>query len=263
MLLQTKPELEEVDGELDMRDDEPGDGPGTGPQWADVDHEDAAGAGDSGDDSGHEGGELASEDGASDQATVNVAAEAGQAGAQTAIDPAVAPPPAPLPSSIRDARELAKAAEKKMLAAKGRYKAAKAAFEEATEALFAAIDGYDSPMPLLDNAEQNAEGKADCNTNGQPGPECKADSNTNPAAPVDRATPDSWKAVRLDSIRGLTPGMLKSLAAVEVETLGQLTDYQTTKPLNRVKGFGPATIDKFDDAMEAFWQEHPEYATRT
>jgi hypothetical protein len=79
--------------------------------------------------------------------------------------------------------------------------------------------------------------------------------NQPPAVPED----DAWKVVALASLTspGLSAGLLGKLAAVKVETLGALADFQQKHGdqwYREVKGIGKAALDKIADATEAFWR---------
>ena len=64
--------------------------------------------------------------------------------------------------------------------------------------------------------------------------------------------------VRLDSLTGLTPGILHALAKAEIVTLGDLTVFQERQGdvwAQKIKGLGPASVEKLTTALEAFWVE--------
>lgn len=61
-----------------------------------------------------------------------------------------------------------------------------------------------------------------------------------------------WRAVPVDHL-GLPPGILKSLEAASIDTLGALADNQGEK----IHGIGPAGMEKISDSTEKFWADNP------
>jgi len=86
----------------------------------------------------------------------------------------------------------------------------------------------------------------------------EAATDENASQNVTAAGADKWMPVRLDSLTGLTPGILHALAKAEIVTLGDLTVFQERQGdvwAQKIKGLGPASVEKLTTALEAFWVE--------
>ena len=71
---------------------------------------------------------------------------------------------------------------------------------------------------------------------------------------------DSWRAVRLDTL-GLSERIVGALAEIEVETIGEFSDYpkghRGRNATQDAKGIGPAGTEAIDIALERFWGSRP------
>jgi len=68
----------------------------------------------------------------------------------------------------------------------------------------------------------------------------------------------AWREVKLETL-DIPDGSLQCLYAAELETLGDLCDWQrrTEKELGAIKGIGPAKAKKIEEAMDRFWADNP------
>lgn len=73
------------------------------------------------------------------------------------------------------------------------------------------------------------------------------------AAPAEEA----WRSVSIDQI-GLPEKLASSLIEAEIKTIGALADYTKEHELTDLPGIGPAKAEKIQNAMEAYWKEHPQ-----
>ncbi|OGT57644.1 MAG: hypothetical protein A3E01_02600 [Gammaproteobacteria bacterium RIFCSPHIGHO2_12_FULL_63_22] len=158
-------------------------------------------------------------------------------------------------AEIEAAAKVARERERELQAAESGLKVAKEHVKACEGNLHAALRkvcqlSLHEDMPLF---SQHANGTGECAASAT------LDGETVPM----QSANDSWRSVRLDSLDDpdFTPSLLKKLAAAEIETIGQLVDYQATgKWITSIHGIGQAAGDKLADAMERFWAAHPEYA---
>lgn len=94
------------------------------------------------------------------------------------------------------------------------------------------------------------------------------------AEPIESAEPQmqdaaaderSWRAWPLESLTsmGLQPRALKAMAGAGLETVGQLSDWQSKHGdfwIKEIKGMGKKVGDNVADVMERFWRERPDRA---
>jgi len=71
-----------------------------------------------------------------------------------------------------------------------------------------------------------------------------------------------WRTVELSSVDGMPDKAIKAFAEHEpvIVTIGDLSGWQEEKGdfwAKDIKNFGPATREKVEEAMIAFWQTHP------
>ncbi|MDD4888893.1 MAG: hypothetical protein PHU85_03105 [Phycisphaerae bacterium] len=82
--------------------------------------------------------------------------------------------------------------------------------------------------------------------------------NAAPASPSAGAVIGDWKPIPLSEVPGLPPIVRNVLANAEpaILTIGDLTEFQAKFGetwAQKVKGFGPSSRQKLDEAMERFW----------
>lgn len=72
-------------------------------------------------------------------------------------------------------------------------------------------------------------------------------------------TSDEWRGIDIMDL-GLSTKLTGLLAdAIDGHTMGHLADWlKADHAVIQITGFGPAAIEKFDDAMEKFWKDHPQ-----
>jgi len=80
---------------------------------------------------------------------------------------------------------------------------------------------------------------------------------------LEPADADAWRAVRLDSLKNpaAPPGALGLLAKADVETMGQLADYNEAHPnrgITAIKGIGNSAAEKVADACFAWHERNPQ-----
>ena len=130
-------------------------------------------------------------------------------------------------------------------------KKAKADLEDAKKRLPTYIKQMSKPLPLLDGEKQPA---AEGATAEAPAP----------------GSNDAWKKVRLSEVI-LSGTGLKSFAAADIKTLGDLTAFVTKETLNgfegplargRVPGIGKQKAEKIQAEIDGWWDAHPQYRER-
>lgn len=76
---------------------------------------------------------------------------------------------------------------------------------------------------------------------------------------ADEPASDAWREFEL-SDAGIGGGLAKALAEAEFEMLGQVTDYLNAgNNIDDIKGIGLAKAEEYENVMEAFWGDHPEF----
>lgn len=83
------------------------------------------------------------------------------------------------------------------------------------------------------------------------------------AAPTGSLKTDRpWRKVELDNLFAGHPGLRKNLADANINTVGELVDFQKDGDqwMTKIKGIGPSAVDKISDVMEAFWRDNPQYS---
>lgn len=69
-------------------------------------------------------------------------------------------------------------------------------------------------------------------------------------------SPDAWRSEEI-AVLGLPAGLVAKLVEADIDTLGALATYRSTKALEDIAGIGQGAVQKADDAMAAYWTEHP------
>lgn len=71
--------------------------------------------------------------------------------------------------------------------------------------------------------------------------------------------PDAWREIEISAL-GLSEKLTGLLVEkVDGNTMGHLADWlKADHAVIQITGFGPAAIEKFDNAMERFWRDHPQ-----
>jgi len=144
--------------------------------------------------------------------------------------------------AIWEARENVRRRKDEYEDLKEQARSAKKEWEDAVDQLGSTIDARTRSLPLFDRNQGPAE---------QP---------EQPPAPETRQEKQSWRDVRLDSLSaaGLTSNRLKTLASAEIETIGDLVDFQGKHGetwARQIKGFGAKAREVLDDALDAFWAD--------
>ena len=71
-------------------------------------------------------------------------------------------------------------------------------------------------------------------------------------------TNEPWRKFPIIEL-GLPAGIIKALAAKDIETIGALSDFTSgDKPLTWIPGVGPGASSKIEEAMMRFWESNPQ-----
>ena len=116
---------------------------------------------------------------------------------------------------------------------KGKLKVAREEWEHAVRSLGSAIDSLDRPMnmrpmPLFDQVRDEEPAKS-----------------------------DAWKDVLIDELK-LTEAQTRRLFEADVRTLGDLQGHLDALGRSGIKGLGDKAWTKIEDAVDKFWEMHPE-----
>lgn len=77
--------------------------------------------------------------------------------------------------------------------------------------------------------------------------------------PEDEDTPgEDWRTIPLAELKepGLKPGTLAKLDKADIETVGDVADWESSSgmDLTGIEGIGPAAVQEINDALMALWQ---------
>ena len=131
-------------------------------------------------------------------------------------------------AAIMDAERRVADAEAEMNAAKEELKNAKTTFDAAVSRLRSIITSTRDGQPELPFGESEAQ------------------------------APESWRDVPLATLDIPDPS-LKLLAESGIGTIGELSDWTAHRGICGVKGIGASKANVIMNALEVFWEEHPEY----